>query len=96
MTLWQSYLAITCSIIVILGGIVKIYQLTKRIDASIGLDREGRTVSERIGRVEHQLWPNGGSSLMDKVNANERVNNEISGEITIIRELLQALLTNRQ
>jgi len=95
-TLWQSYLAITCSIIVILGGIVKIYQLTKRIDASIGLDREGRTVSERIGRVEHQLWPNGGSSLMDKVNANERVNNEISGEITIIRELLQALLTNRQ
>lgn len=96
MTHWQSYLAITCSIIVILGGIVKIYQLTKRIDASIGLDREGRTVSERIGRVEHQLWPNGGSSLMDKVNANERINNEISGEITIIRELLQALLTNRK
>lgn len=96
MTQWQSYLAITCSIIVILGGIVKIYQLTKRIDASIGLDREGRTVSERIGRVEHQLWPNGGSSLMDKVNANERINNEISGEITIIRELLQALLTNRK
>lgn len=96
MTQWQTYLAITCSVIVILGGMVKIYQLTKRIDASIGLDREGRTVSERIGRVEHQLWPNGGSSLMDKVNANERINSEISGEITIIRELLQALLTNRK
>jgi len=96
MTQWQTYLAVTCSLIVVLGGIVKIYKLTKRIDASIGLDRDGRTVSERMGRVEHQLWPNGGSSLMDKVNSNERINSEISGEITIIRELLQALLSNRK
>lgn len=58
----------------ILAGLVaitiltnKIYQMIRRIDEAIGVDDKGRTLSQRLEAVEHQLWPNGGSSLNDKV-----------------------------
>lgn len=51
--------------VTILGN--KVYQMIKRIDDAIGVDDKGRTLSQRLEAVEHQLWPNGGSSLNDKV-----------------------------
>ncbi len=45
----------------------KIHRMIKRIDEAIGVDKQGRTLADRLEKVEHQLWPNGGSSLMDKV-----------------------------
>lgn len=87
----QGILAIIGSLIVILGGIVSIYRITKRIDGAIGLDSEGRTITERMSRVEHQLWPNGGSSLMDKVNNVSADTQKMSGELIIIRELMQGI-----
>jgi hypothetical protein len=80
------------AILVLIGGIISIYRIARRIDNSIGLDQEGRTVSDRMGRVEHQLWPNGGSSLADKVNELDRQSRETSGEVKVILNLLQIMV----
>jgi len=56
---------------VIIGSLMAIYKLARRIGDAIGVDRNGRTISERLDRVEHQLWENGGSSLADRVNSIE-------------------------
>lgn len=80
------------AILAIFGGVVAVYRIAKRIDSSIGLDREGRTVSERIAKVEHQIFPNGGSSLADKVNDLDLQIKEISGEVKILSNLLQILV----
>lgn len=80
------------AILVLIGGIISIYRIAKRIDNSIGLDQEGRTITDRMGRVEHQLWPNGGSSLADKVNELDRQSRETSGEVKVILNLLQIMV----
>lgn len=84
--------AVVGAVIVVFGGVVSIYRLVKRIDNSIGLDQDGRTVTDRMGRVEHQLWPNGGSSLADKVNELDRQSRETSGEVKVILNLLQIMV----
>jgi hypothetical protein len=84
--------AVAGAVIVVFGGVVSIYRLVKRIDNSIGLDQEGRTITDRMGRVEHQLWPNGGSSLADKVNELDRQSRETSGEVKVILNLLQIMV----
>jgi hypothetical protein len=84
--------AVVGAILVVFGGIVSTYRLVRRIDNSIGLDQDGRTVTDRMGRVEHQLWPNGGSSLADKVNELDRQSRETSGEVKVILNLLQIMV----
>ena len=73
---------------VIIGGIVAIYRLARRISDSIGLDEHGKTLSERLGRVEHQLWPNGGSSLADQVRLSLDSSKENHVELKFIKQLL--------
>lgn len=84
--------AVVGAIMVVFGGVISIYRLVKRIDNSIGLDQDGRTITDRMGRVEHQLWPNGGSSLADKVNELDRQSRETSGEVKVILNLLQIMV----
>lgn len=84
--------AVITAIGVIIGGIVAIYRLARRISDSIGLDKNGRTLSERLDRVEHQLWPNGGSSLADQVQTATDISKENHVELKFIKELL--LVTN--
>ncbi len=73
---------------VIIGGIVAIYRVARRISDSIGLDEKGRTLSERLDRVEHQLWPNGGSSLADQVKLSLDSSKENHVELKFIKQLL--------
>lgn len=75
---------------VIIGGIVAIYRLARRISDSIGLDGKGRTLAERLDRVEHQLWPNGGSSLADQVKDASDMTKENHTELKFIKQLLLA------
>jgi hypothetical protein len=75
---------------VIIGGIVATYRLARKINDSIGLDAQGRTLSERLGRVEHQLWPNGGSSLADQVHASSDMAKETAVEVRFIKQMLLA------
>lgn len=59
--------AVITALGIIIGAVVATYRLAKRIGDAIGVDDKGRTLSDRLDRVEHQLWPNGGSSLADQV-----------------------------
>lgn len=80
--------AVVVALGVLLGAGVKLYRMAHRIDAALGVDRDGRTVSERLARVEHQLWPNGGTSLADSVTRLERGQARMEGELLVIRQLL--------
>jgi hypothetical protein len=73
---------------VIIGGIIAIYRVARRISDSIGLDAKGRTLSERLDRVEHQLWPNGGGSLADQVKLSLDSSKENHIELKFIKQLL--------
>ena len=76
---------------ILTGGMISVYRIAKRVDQALGLDKEGRTVSERLERVEHQLWENGGSSLADRVNNIEKHVVKVSTEIEFIKELTMGL-----
>lgn len=86
----ELLLAIAASIAafgVLAGGVIAIYRVAKRIDDALGLDKEGRTLNDRMERVEHQLWENGGSSLADRVNNIEKHVVKVSTEIEFIKNL---------
>lgn len=72
---------------VLIGAVVAIYRIARRIGDALGVDSEGRTVADRLERVEHQLWENGGSSLADRVNNIEKHVIKVSTEIEFIKDL---------
>ena len=80
--------AVITAIGIIVGGIVAIYRIAQKISKSIGLDSKGRTLSERLDRVEHQLWENGGSSLADRVNSIEAHAIKSTAELELIKNFL--------
>lgn len=71
----------------------RIYRIAQRIDGALGIDREGRTISDRLARVEHQLFPNGGSSLTDKINRIEHDQRQMKGEVSALKEIVTVLIT---
>lgn len=73
---------------VIIGALIAIYKLARRIGDSIGVDKNGRTLAERLDRVEHQLWENGGSSLADRVNVIEAHAIATSAKLELIEKFL--------
>lgn len=74
--------------VTITGALYAIYRIAKRVEDAIGTDSKGRTISERLERVEHQLWENGGTSLADRVNKIEAHSIETSTEVKFIKELI--------
>jgi hypothetical protein len=76
---------------VLIGAVVAVYRIAKRIDGALGIDQKGRTMSDRMERVEHQLWENGGSSLADRVNNIEKHVVKVSTEIEFIKDLTLGL-----
>lgn len=77
---------------IIFGALIAIYKLARRIGDAIGVDKSGRTLSERLDRVEHQLWENGGSSLADRVNIIEAHSIKTSAEVELIKDFI---ITNK-
>ena len=71
---------------------VVIYKIAKRIDAAIGVDSDGRSLSERMEKVEYQLWPNSGKSLADRVSRLDESNNKLSAEVAIVKNLVTILV----
>ena len=69
-----------------------IYRIAKRVESAIGVDKKGRTLAERMDRTEHQLWPNGGSSLADKVHKIEESSNTTATEVKFIKEILMTMV----
>ena len=78
------------------GFFYSMYKIAKRVDNAIGVDENGRTLSDRMSKVEHQLWPNGGSSLADQVNKANKDNQKIIAELGIVKSLLIAMVSPQQ
>ncbi len=76
---------------VLIGAVIAVYRIAKRIDSALGVDEHGRTLSDRMDRVEHQLWENGGSSLADRVNNIEKHVVKVSTEIEFIKDFTLGL-----
>lgn len=93
---WSEQVLTAAAIIVAVGVIIgagyKVYKVAHRIDAALGVDAQGRTLSDRLSRVEHQLWPNGGTSLADKLNRVEATQHQQTAELRIVRDLLTKLV----
>ena len=91
----MSNMSIMSTILLVVGTLTgvgafmfSIYKIAKRVDQAIGVDSQGKTLSERMSRVEHQLWENGGDSLKDQVNSIASSQIEIRAEMGIIKDLL--------
>ena len=72
------------------------YKIARRIDNAIGVDSQGRTLSERMDKVEYQLWPNNGSSLADKVDRLDKNMTENNSEVRIVKELVMIMVQSHQ
>jgi hypothetical protein len=87
--------AVIGALLVIIGALVKVYKLAHRIDAAIGVDQNGRTIAERIGRIEYQVYANSGTSLFDRVTQTEKAVGELTGQVEVVREMLTELVERR-
>lgn len=89
---WQTWT-------VIVGILTAGYITVRRFENLLGKDDKGRTIVDRLERVEHQLYPNGGSSLTDKVDYIRRDQNkmknqisEMSGELKVIKDIVTVIV----
>ena len=80
--------AIVAGVGTIIGALVAVYRIARRLDDAVGKDSQGRTISDRLERVEHQLWENGGSSLADRVNSIEAHAIKSTAELELIKNFL--------
>ena len=90
--LWYEIVGITGAISALCIFMYSVYKIAKRIDGSIGVDGQGRTLSDRMDKVEYQLWPNGGQSMADRVNSIDKTNNQMMTEVKIIKELVLGMI----
>ena len=90
--LWYEIVGVTGAISALCIFMYSVYKIAKRIDGSIGVDGEGRTLSDRMDKVEYQLWPNGGQSMADRVNSIDKTNNQMMTEVKIIKELVLGMI----
>jgi hypothetical protein len=93
---WYEIVGVTGAISALCIFLYSVYKIAKRIDAAIGVDEEGRTLSDRMDKVEYQLWPNGGQSLADRVNSIDKTNNQMMTEVQIIKELVLGMIDTSQ
>jgi hypothetical protein len=80
--------AVITALGVIFGGVYSVYRIVNRIGAALGVDAKGRTLSDRLERVEHQLWENGGTSLADRVNNIETHVIKVSAEMELVKDIV--------
>ena len=84
--------AAIASITAICGFAYAMYKIAKRIEAAIGVDDEGRTISERMSKVEYQLWENGGSSMKDQMNETAELAKKTAVEVGFIKQVMLHLV----
>lgn len=88
MSVLTTVALIVTSLVTIVGALGLVYKIIRRMESAIGTDTKGRTLAERLDRVEHQLWENGGTSLADRVNKIEICSRETATEVKFIKELI--------
>lgn len=88
MSVFSTVMLVLGTITAVGAFMFSIYKIAKRVDLAIGVDAQGKTLSDRMSRVEHQLWENGGNSLKDQVNKIEKGQTELKAEMGIIKDIL--------
>ena len=73
----------------------RVYKIARRIDDTLGVDKEGRTISDRLSRVEYQLFPNGGASLSDKITKIESEQRVMQGKVDAVETIVNTLLREK-
>lgn len=73
----------------------RVYKIARRIDDTLGVDKEGRTISDRLSRVEYQLFPNGGASLSDKITKIESEQRIMQGKVDAVEKVVNTLLREK-
>jgi hypothetical protein len=87
-----SVAALVIAITAIAVFTYRVYKIARRIDDTLGVDKEGRTISDRLQRVEHQLFPNGGASLSDKITRVESEQRLMKGKLDTVETIVNSLL----
>ena len=79
------------------------YATVRKFERILGKDEKGRTIADRLDRVEHQIFPNGGSSIPDKVKCLADNQSEIkqdikqlTGEVKVIHDVLVAYIADKK
>lgn len=88
--------AIIAGVGTLIAALISVYRVARRVDDAIGKDGQGRTISDRLERVEHQLWENGGSSLADRVNRIEDMASKTHTETILVKEILLATISSKK
>jgi len=88
--------ATVTAILIIIGAAGKFYRIARKVEKAIGEDKDGRSVSERLGRVEHQVFPNGGGSLSDQVKEVKEAIAGVQAKTDTIEHLLNTLVQNER
>lgn len=73
--------AILGAITVVGGGLYKLYGLTKRIEETIGVDREGMTLADRVREAT--------ASLSDHVNQADKILNKVDSRVAHLEESIE-------
>lgn len=87
-----TFASIVGALVAIFGALYTIYKIARRLDDAVGIDEEGRTISQRLERVEHQLWENGGDSLADRVNQVAEESKQTHVEVKFMKDILLTIL----
>lgn len=96
MDVFLTVASIIAGITTIAAALIAVYRIARRVDDAIGKDSDGRTLSDRLERVEHQLWENGGSSLADRVNRIESMAEKTHTEAVMVKEILVAMVAAKK
>lgn len=77
------------------------YATLRKFERILGKDEKGRTIADRLDRVEHQIFPNGGSSIPDKVRclSDDQADlkqdiKELNGQVKVIHDVLVAYISD--
>lgn len=67
---------------------VTVYRGMRRLESLVGTDPAGRSIADRLDKVERQVFPNGGSSIADQMRRTEHLARETAAEVRVVRDML--------